>query len=85
MRSTLRQDRADYKHLNGRVHAASPTAQAVRSGGLNLNSSDVDGVRASYSIEPELTIGAILVAVFAAGAAFGGMLVLGVLRTMGAR
>lgn len=45
----------------------------------------LNGVRASYSIEPDFTIGAVLVAFFAAGAAFGGMLVLGVVRTFGFR
>lgn len=85
MRPSLTHEGADYKHLNEGVHAASRTARVARSDHMNLNARNVDGVRASYSIEPDFTIGAVLVAFFAAGAAFGGMLVLGVVRTLGFR
>lgn len=53
MRSTVIEECADCKQLNCRFHPASRTAQAVRSGDLNLNGGTGDGVRASYSIESE--------------------------------
>ena len=45
----------------------------------------LDGVRASYSIEGDTTIGAVLVAMFCAGMAMGGALVLGAVRSLGWR
>ena len=85
MSRTVNHERAEYKYLNGSVHGTSRTDRAVRSGSLNLNEGDVDGVRASYSIEGDTTIGAVLVAFFCAGMAMGGALVLGAVRSLGWR
>jgi hypothetical protein len=85
MRSTLNHERADYKHLNGRVHAASRTAQTVRSGDLNLNKETVDGVRVSYSIDPGDTIEAVVCAILLVPLSVACVAIVGALRVLGAR
>lgn len=57
----------------------------VQSGTARHTSAEQDGVISSYDIEPDFTIGAVLVAVLGAGISIGLAIGIGICRTFGAR